>query len=92
MCGVVRVCNFDERMCCGCVCVPLQSFDEVVSGTLTNMDLFGNWTDVFEMVGKNSHPTTIIWGNCDEVMPLPPVCVCVCVCMCVFESLLAWVS
>jgi hypothetical protein len=34
---------------------------------MANMDLFGNWSDVFALVGKNEHPSAVIWGALDEV-------------------------
>ena len=33
------------------------------------MDFFGNWSDVFALVGRNEHPTCVIWGALDEVCP-----------------------
>ncbi len=50
------------------MCACLQNLSEVVSGVLANMDLFGNWSDVFAMCGRNAHPTMVIWGACDEVL------------------------
>jgi hypothetical protein len=48
---------------------------------MANMDLFGNWGDVFALVGKNEHPSAVIWGALDEVRPWHAVHVCVCVCV-----------
>jgi hypothetical protein len=61
--------------------VALQYFVSVLCEVLSNLDLFGNWADVFKMVGMNEHPTMVVWGRCDEVCLCVGVSVCQCVCV-----------
>ena len=33
---------------------------------MRNLDLFGDWSHIFEAIETNSHETMFVWGDSDE--------------------------